>query len=192
MAALCLLANPAAADTSTIFTSGNWSAFAGTVDTGEPVCGIVEASESKAFALKWFEGDSRLTIHLYDDSWVASPGTVVPVTFTFDKHAPWSAKAQATRQAGGHVVLEAYIGGDSDIREFVSELAKSNEMRISFPSSMRPDWIGPLDGSSASLNAMTKCVAYLGDHQPDTSSGSQTGTVDPNTHGTASSGEIHL
>lgn len=162
MAAICLLATPAAADTFPIFSSGNWSAFSGTVDTGEPVCGIVTAGKNKAFALKWLDGDDRLIVHLYDDSWVTSPGAMVPVIITFGDHSPWSTNAKAVRQDDGHVILEAYVKTDHSISEFITEIENSNEMRISFPSLMRPDWVGGLAGSGAVVRAMVKCILYMG------------------------------
>lgn len=169
VAALALLATPALADTTDLYTSGAWTVFGGTSTSGQPVCGMEEHGRSSVFALKWFSGDTRLTVHFFTTHRYPD-GSHIPVEVRFDANTPWSAQARAMAiPDGSGTVLEFYINPAADknaVAQFLTEMHDSQMVRFSFPSTDMGDVLGDLTGTAASLNVFGDCISYVKHHVP--------------------------
>ncbi len=159
-ATLCLLAGPAFAETSVFYTAGAWSAFSGTADNGKNVCGMSESGADRWFAVKYFQGESRFTVHLAKAGWHIPSGTQARVDLRFDGGAPWHATAGGFTLPNGLSALEFYVAGEGIVK-FGNEFRLARQMVVSFPDGDEIAWAGKLTGSEAALTAFTGCLSRL-------------------------------
>ena len=153
-------ATPAIAETTTLYRSGSWEAFAGTAEDGHNVCGAIEKTDTKAFVVKWFEGERRLTIHIVDSTWSAPSLKYIPVEIEFVGFPAWKATATSAVSASGLTYLELSVSSEK-VLDFWTELSASSRMLVRFPTLPIPDWIGRLDGSAAAVEVMVKCIVNM-------------------------------
>ncbi len=157
VAAVALLANSALAGTRIIHRSGVWSAFAGTAQDGEPVCGVSTTSTdgTRFLGVKYFGGTQHLTVHIMKDTWAIPQGTPVQLEVQFAGEAPWTARGMGD----GRIVQ--FMVGDDDVEAFVREFRAAPSAAIRFPSGNEAGWSINLSGSGAATSAMIGCMDAL-------------------------------
>ncbi len=86
--AATLLSAPASAEVRTYARAGAWEAFGGSSNNGQKVCGVSTSGDGKYIGVKYYKGDSSLTIQLSNTAWKVTDGTKVAVTMKFDSQSP--------------------------------------------------------------------------------------------------------
>lgn len=84
---------------------GVWTAFAGTADNGQRLCGISTDGTGKYFGLKYYNGDNTLTIQLGSKDWSIRNGGRQRVVLKMGSHSPWSAIATGFHFSDGDAGL---------------------------------------------------------------------------------------
>src|SRR5688572_4914145 len=82
-------ASTAVAETKTIATAGNWTAFAGRDEENRPVCGVRASDPEnsptrRVLMVKWWSGGANLAIQAAKASWRIPAGTQMRMTLRFD------------------------------------------------------------------------------------------------------------
>ena len=161
-AAALLLANPALADTQTLFQSGPWVLYGGTSNSGHALCGmrVSDSAGNRTVHIKYFAGDDHLTIQMFKSTWRVPNGTRLAVTMQMDRNPVWSARAYGEAD---HVEFTIpYSGLDSFAREF----RFSEAMRITFPQGNEAPWITSLTGTNAILDQFIGCMRAIHNAHP--------------------------
>ena len=155
--ALLLVGGAAWADTHAIQRSGYWTAFGGTDDAGERLCGIVATGEEgRVFTIKRWADQDHFTLQIFKESWRIPKGVEIPVRLRFDNMETWSALADAL-PPDGIALTVADNRGEAFLREF----AMASRFEMSFPEGNETDWSGNLTGSAAITMAFLDCVLKL-------------------------------
>lgn len=139
---------------------GAWTAFAGTADNGQRLCGISTTGTGKYFGLKYYKGDETLTIQLGAKVWIIRDGGRQRVTLKIGDHSPWSATATGFHFADGDAGLQFGIRADQ-LAQFMSEFSGSNVIYVRFPNSDVSDWRGSLDGGRAISESLLRCIREM-------------------------------
>lgn len=177
IAAAALLATPAIAAPKYTYSSGVWTVFGGTSNLGTPMCGMEEFGPNELFAIKWFKGQDRLTIHLFSNKWIAKEGDLIPVTMQFSGHDPWDVIGRVHTIKGG-VLLEYHVNNDA-MDQFLKEVQDSAKVEIGFPGTNAHSWTVDLTGSRSAFGAFSACVAKTLKAAPEESPFSGAGVAVP-------------
>ena len=159
-AALVLLlgSGTAWADTYAIQRSGYWTAFGGTDDEKQPLCGIVATGEEgRVFTIKRWAEQDHFTLQIFKESWRIPKGEEIRVRLRFDDMEDWSALADALPPDGIALTVP-----DNRAEAFLREFAMANTFEMSFPDGNETPWAGNLSGSAAITMAFLRCVEKLG------------------------------
>ncbi len=157
LVALLLAGGPAWAGTYVIQRAGYWTAFGGTDDAGERLCGIVATGEEgRVFTIKRWADQDHFTLQIFKESWRIPKGVEIPVRLRFDAMETWSALADALPPDGIALTVP-----DNRGEAFLREFAIANRFEMSFPEGNESDWSGNLTGSAAITMAFLDCVLKL-------------------------------
>jgi hypothetical protein len=160
---LTLAASTAVAETKTIATAGNWTAFAGRDEENRPVCGVRASDPEnsptrRVFMVKWWSGGANLAIQAAKASWRIPAGTQMRMTLRFDGGTPLSGTGQvhANRPNMVHIGInpEATLG-------FVVAFVTANAMTVSFPDGSEHPWSINMQGSATTGRALVDCISTL-------------------------------
>jgi hypothetical protein len=160
----CFLGPPVAAEVVTLKRAAGWDAFGGRSDSGRKLCGMSTRGGGRWFGIKYFEGDSNLTIQLSKNTWKVRKGTQIDITMQFDDESPWKARATAFYMDNGNAALEFQIGR-KQIKQWISEFRESNILYVRFPTSNVEDWQADLSGTQEIADAMTQCLQAMSESQ---------------------------
>jgi hypothetical protein len=159
------LAGQAFADTKDIAKSGAWTAYAGTSDTGKPMCGMAIKGSDKTLHIKWGQGWPDYGIFAWKQGWRTPEGAKLSVSLGFDKKPLGDATATGFQTKAEH---RAYLGdyiqfsvGPEKIDEFMSEFAEADKMWLRFNSGNETPWFADMKGSRSIAAAFSKCVKAL-------------------------------
>jgi hypothetical protein len=139
---------------------GVWTAFAGTTDNGQRVCGISTSGTGKYFGLKYYNGDNTLTIQLGAKDWSIRDGGRQKVSLTMGDHSPWTATATGFHFSDGDAGLQFEINTDQ-LGQFMDEFGNSDELYVRFPNSPVSDWRGSLSGGEAISRSLLRCIREM-------------------------------
>ncbi len=156
----CLLGLPASAEVVTIKRAGGWEAFGGRATDGRKLCGVMASGGGRWFSIKYFQGDSNLTVQLSKDTWTVRNGTSIKVVMQFDDESPWRANATAFHMNSGDGALEFTVASD-DVRQWINEFRASYTLYVRFPESDVEDWQADLTGTPEIADAMGECLTYM-------------------------------
>lgn len=154
---LCLLAAPAAWGQSlTLHQSELWKTYTARTSKGQALCGIGTAFENgRQLYIKWFEGTDNLVVQIFKAGWAIPPDVSSPVIFRLDRTEPWSVRT--VRLGRVTDFLEFPIGNDK-VRLFTHDFTVSRTMAIQFPGGSEPSWTVDLEGNSAAIDALVRCI----------------------------------
>ncbi len=158
--AATLLAAPASAEVQTYARAGAWEAFGGSSNNGQKVCGVSTSGDGKYIGVKYYKGDSSLTIQLSNTSWKVTDGTKVAVTMKFDGQSPWRARATAYHMSDGDAALQFEIDEDQ-LGRWMAEFRQSYFLIIGFPNDKVDDWRANLRGTSSIADSMSECLRWM-------------------------------
>lgn len=162
IAGLLLLAapaSPAAAQSVTLYQSGLWRTYSGRTSTGQALCALGTAFENKRqLYVKWFEGADNLVVQLFKSGWAIAPDASAPLVFRLDRSPPW--RVRTVRLGRVTDFLEFPIGHD-EVRAFTRDFTGSNTMAIEFPGGDEAAWTVSLQGNSAAMDALVRCIERL-------------------------------
>lgn len=161
--ALALSAAPASAKVVDLAQAGSWTAYAGTSDTGRPICGMhIGQPGAKALHIKWGNGDTFWTVMAWKPGWRIPDGTKIPVVVGFDKTrlgnaiaTGYSTEGKLRNTIGDHV--EFSVHGDL-LKDFFKGFKDGDRMWIQFPSGTETPWFADLTGSETIGNVFTQCI----------------------------------
>ncbi len=156
----CLLGSPADAKVVTLRQVGGWTAFGGLSENGRKLCGVSASGGGRWFSIKYFEGDSHLTIHLSKDTWKVRNGIQIDLVMQFDNESPWRASATTFHMNDGDAALEFTIG-IKQIKQWISEFRDSYVLYIRFPNSSVEDWKADLTGTQQIADTMSQCLLAM-------------------------------
>jgi hypothetical protein len=139
---------------------GVWTAFAGTADNGQRLCGISTDGTGKYFGLKYYDGDRTLTIQLGSKDWRIRDGGRQRVVLKMGYHSPWSAIATGFHFSDGDAGLQFEIRADQLV-QFMNEFSSSDILYVRFPGSSVADWRGSLDGGKAISESLLRCIRQM-------------------------------
>lgn len=160
LAALAALAaTPAAAEVKTFAEAGGWEAFGGLSSDGTPVCGVSTSSDTSFFTLKYFKGDTVLTVQLSDSTWKGKLGDKIPVAMKFDDNPTW--RATATTIKLGHDFGLEFTVNAKVIGDWMDEFKESDKLYVVFPDSSVDNWVADLGGTKIIGEQMEKCVGWM-------------------------------
>ncbi len=157
---LAFLAAGANARVFNIDREGAWTAFAGTADNGQRLCGISTSGTGKYFGLKYYDGDRTLTIQLGASDWRISNGGRQRVLLTMDGHSPWSAIATGFHFSDVDAGLQFEVNANQ-LDQFMSEFGSSDVMYVRFPNSGVSNWRGSLSGAKAISESFLRCIRQM-------------------------------
>ena len=157
-AAAIAVVGVADAKVSTLAKSGSWSASGGTTDSGKPICTMSSSSKGLWFGVKYFKGDTGLTIQISHDDWTLKDGRKIKTTMQFGKASPWSAVAESFHMSDGDAALEFEIP-NKQIDPWIREFAAATAMLLRFPDEKSiDDWRVDLSGSDTIVNKFGECI----------------------------------
>ena len=139
---------------------GVWTAFAGTADNGQRLCGISTDGTGKYFGLKYYNGDRTLTIQLGSKDWSIRDGGRQRVALKMGYHSPWSATATGFHFSDGDAGLQFEIRADQ-LAQFMGEFSSSDVLFVRFPNSNVSDWRGSLAGGKAISESLLRCIRQM-------------------------------
>jgi len=161
LAMTCLWGDVHAQEVRTLAESAGWSAYRGTTSSGQRICGMAASGGGRWIGIKYFEGDSRITIQLSKDTWKVRNGLDVKVTMQFDDLDPWSATANSFHMDDGDGALQFGIGS-RNIGQFAMEFVRSNTLYVRFPNQDTiGDWQVDLEGTPQVTLAWARCLKSL-------------------------------
>ena len=158
LVALLLAGGPAWAGTYVIQRAGYWTAFGGTDDAGERLCGIVATGEEgRVFTIKRWADQDHFTLQIFKESWRIPKGEEIRVRLRFDRMEEGSALADSLPPDGIALTVP-----DNRAEAFLREFAMANTFEMSFPDGNETPWAGNLSGSATITMAFLRCVEKLG------------------------------
>lgn len=150
----------AQAEVTTFARVGAWEAFGGTTNNGQGVCGVSTSGDGKYIGVKYYKGDSTLTIQISSDKWKVNNGVKIAVTMKFDDESPWKARGTSFHMSDGDAALQFEIN-DDQLDRWMREFRRSNTLIIGFPNDNVSDWRASLRGTSAIADAMSNCLSAM-------------------------------
>jgi hypothetical protein len=169
MLALACIAGAHASD-EIIAREGNWQATRGVDWTGVPLCVMepVNSTPGQAIHIKWFAGDTMMTIHLVKTSWNIPQGTTMRVELGFDRNgfaaadgavgAPIPSK-HARAFAGSYIQFK--IADPKLLADFALNFENALKMWLTFPAGTEQPWVVDMTGSRTIANAFFNCAQTL-------------------------------
>ncbi|MDE2145232.1 MAG: hypothetical protein KGJ24_00935 [Burkholderiales bacterium] len=124
------------------------------------MCAVGATGGGRWFGMKYFTGDSALTIQMSKNTWKLRDGIRVAVTAQFDDHGKWSASAKGFHMSDGDGALEFTIPVKS-IDTWVDEFKNSQRMIIRFPGQDIDDWQADLSGTENVTGPFGICIASV-------------------------------
>jgi hypothetical protein len=159
VALLCVSAT-AAAQVRTFARQNGWSAYGGNTSEGRKVCGMSAEGGGRYLGIKYFEGDSHVTIQLSKNTWRVKRGLRVNVEMQFDRFTPWTAQAEAVH-LGRDDGLQ-FMVGRRGIAQFTNEFVRSNTLFVRFPDEREiEDWRADLAGTPTVATAWAACIEAM-------------------------------
>lgn len=158
--AATLIATAAQAEVKTYSRAGAWEAFGGTSNSGQKLCGVSTSGDGKYIGIKYYKGDSSLTIQLSNTKWKVTDGTKVGVTMKFDDESPWRARATSYHMSDGDAALQFEIDEDQ-LARWMAEFRRSYNLIIGFPNDKVDDWRASLRGTSSIADSMAECLRWM-------------------------------
>ena len=85
-----------------IYHAGAWKVFAGNSNEGNPLCGMAANGKDSLLLIKYFRGDMKLTVQIFDKAWRFSEGAEAWVR-GHETHAlnPWPKSVAYRRWISG-------------------------------------------------------------------------------------------
>jgi hypothetical protein len=160
----CLSGVPANADVVTFKRAGAWEAFGGRSSNNRRLCGVSVSGGGRWFSIKYFEGDSNLTVQLSKDTWTVRNGLQINLNMQFDNESPWRASATTFHMDDGDAALQFTIGR-GDVTQWIREFRASDYLYIRFPDSDVEDWRADLTGTPQIADAFTQCLDIMSGSQ---------------------------
>lgn len=153
---LALAATPAMAEMTRTYSSGQWSAFSGTLDGNHPVCAMsTTGPDGRRIAIQQNAGETGLHMLLDKSSWNIPRGTPINVALQIDQNA-----TMALQGKGNGSEVNVDLPFDQAV-PMMRELRKGLQLRLFFPGGNEPMWHGGLAGTAAVMNAFNDCRAGL-------------------------------
>ena len=152
---------PAKADVVTFARISGWEAYGGVANDGQQVCGISTRGGGRWIGIKYYAGDSGLTLQLSKNTWQIANGLQTKVTMQFDEESPWTAMAKGSK-TNGMAFLEFDVPRRA-ITQFLNEFKSSDKLLVRFPNEPRiDDWIVDLEGTTAIAEKLFDCIQAMG------------------------------
>ena len=124
-----------------------------------PLCGIRSSGgNGRMFFIKWFKGSEDLTVQIFKEGWSIPANVTAEIVMRFDRSAPWTVTSRPLDKAGN--MLQFTIKHDT-VRDFTRSFTQSSTMVIDFPGGSEASWEARLNGNSAAINLLAKCVTTL-------------------------------
>ena len=143
---------------STLGKAGSWTASGGTTDAGKPICTMSSSGKGLWFGVKYFKGDTGLTVQISHDDWKLKDGLKVKTTMQFGKASPWSASAESFHMSDGDAALELEIP-NKQIEAWIGEFAANTSMVLRFPDEKSiDDWRLDLTGADQIVKKFGTCI----------------------------------
>lgn len=158
--AATMSASAAEAEVKTYARAGAWEAFGGTSNSGQKLCGVSTSGDGEYIGIKYYKGDSSLTIQLSNTTWKVTDGTKVAVTMKFDSQSPWRARATSYHMTDGDAALQLEIDEDQ-LDRWMAEFRQSYFLIIGFPNDKVDDWRANLRGTSSIADRMAECLRWM-------------------------------
>lgn len=158
-ALVLLMTTPAMADLKTFARASGWEAFGGVNNDGKAVCGVSADVGDTWFSLKYFKGDSVLTVQLGDASWKGKVGQKVRLGMKFDDNPTWTATATAFK-IKDEMALQFTVDAKA-IDDWMEDFKQSYKLYIVFPDSDVDNWIADLTGTKVIGEQMEECVGWM-------------------------------
>jgi hypothetical protein len=157
---MACLVGSSAAEVMTFKRAGGWEAFAGRSNDGRKLCGMAVSGGGRWFGVKYFEGNSSLTIQLSKNTWKVRSGEQIDVIMQFDNESLWKARATAFHMDDGDAALEFQIDSQQ-LSEWLDEFQESTILYVRFPSDNVEDWQADLSGTQQIAHAMGQCLQVI-------------------------------
>jgi len=151
------LGMPARADVTVYYHSGNWDAFDGQDDHGQPFCGIGShnPADGRTFSVRFPIGGNGVTFIASKPSWNIPGHTDIQVVMQVGLEQPW------TEQAAGSSQSVQWTLDRGSYQNFDAQFRRAASMTLTFPSGNEPPWVISLSGSTGASNAMGRCVTDM-------------------------------
>lgn len=157
-----LSALPARADVVTFAQVSGWEAYGEVASDGQRVCGVSTRGGGRWIGIKYYHGDSGLTVQLSKNTWQLASGMRTRVTVQFDDESPWSAMAKGFLN-DGTAFLELDLPR-ANVELFLREFKDGDRMYVRFPNESRiDDWQVDLEGSTEIAGKLFECIAAMGE-----------------------------
>jgi hypothetical protein len=157
-----------------IATNGVWTAYGGRSETGTRMCGMrVIGSAGRSLHVKWFEGNSHLTVQAFREGWRIPHGTRMPVSLRVDRNPGWD-----VAQAFGTNNLVEWRVTQATFDEFSALFRLGSMLTVSFPAGSEEPWVASLRGSAATYDVFAGCILRTG-RPPQPHDRPATGAVQP-------------
>jgi len=165
VAAACLAAASAAAQTKIIATSGDWGVFSGKTVSGDNkgggVCGVSRETDTQYFGLKLFAGEDTFSIQMGTKRWAAiAENQRIGVTMRIDSQPLWRATGNTFRFPDGDMGIE-YDINRNQVGKFMTEFRAGTRIHITFANPGMPPWDLSLTGTAALSDAFMGCTRTL-------------------------------
>lgn len=153
---------PATAEVITFARIAGWEAYGGVASDGQQVCGVSSGGGGRWFGLKYYRGDTGLTVQMSKTTWQMANGIQTKVTMQFDDESPWRATAKGY-VSNGSGFLEFDVPRQS-LDLFLKEFKNGDKMRVRFPNeSAIDDWVVDLAGTTAIAEKLFDCIRAMAD-----------------------------
>lgn len=153
---LALAVAPAHAEMTRTFSSGQWSAFSGTMADNHPVCAMsTTGAEGRRIAIQQNAGETGLHMLLDKATWNIPEGTAIDVAVQIDRNATMGLHGTGK---GNEVNIDLPF---EQAVPLMRELRQGTRIRLFFPGGNEPMWTGGLSGTAAVMNAFNDCRAGL-------------------------------
>ncbi len=145
------------ANVKTFKRASGWEAWGGLSEDNRKLCGVSAEGGGRFFSVKYFQGDTHMTIHMSKNTWTAKRGAQVNIVMKFDDESPWKATATAFFMQDGDVGLQFNIPLER-LKQWFAEFRRSNTLYVVFPDDNIDDWQADLAGTPDIANAMGECL----------------------------------
>lgn len=157
-----LLASPAVAAPAPVrvlLKAGDWQAFAGIID-GHKVCGMASKGNGRSIDIRYFEGDSKVTIQVAKDSWKVSDSTKADAALQLDAHPAFTGQAATVHPDGG-TALQFTISSKSVV-QFTQEFVGGKALAVHFPKAPElDDWQADISASQKIAQTWASCLSAM-------------------------------
>ena len=151
---------PAAAPVRVLSKAGDWQAFAGIIG-GHKVCGMSTKGNGRSIDIRYFEGDSKVTIQVAKDSWKVSDSTKADAALQLDAHPAFTGQAATVHPDSGGTALQFTISSKSVV-QFTQEFVGGKALAVHFPKAPEfDDWQADISASQKIAQTWASCLSAM-------------------------------